>query len=571
MKRIKRLTALFTALSMLFACAFAEEFTEYDYFTGEVTQDSFTDDAGVETGDDTPQEYTEYTYDDQYQTDYDGMYYQPYVPQTINTDAEVKLGYVASGSANINPLYCTERDLVSLNQLVFESVVALDDTFKPTPELADSWNVEGKTWVFNLRQGIMFHNGAELTAADVYLTWQRFLYDGLNSPYYSRMSMIENMVVKSTYQLEVTAKFSGYITLYAMTFPVMQSSTLGDAMARGTGPYWYTEYAQGVGVRLEMNPLWWRTDARIGSIAAIAYADSAQLLTALQTDEIDMMYTRSNRASLYRKLANLTGMDYTTNTFEVMIPNLGADSVMGDLRMRQAVMYAIDRAAIAENAYGGMGIQCEVPINPGSWLYESQSAMYYYSPERALQLIYDCGWKDLTGDGMMNKVDGVRLQDLTIKIITYNEPTNSIRENACHIIADYLKTIGIDAKVYAYSKEKCASKIKSKDYDIALIGVEVSDVPNLSPLLSSKGEMNLNRYNNDDMDSLLSQITSASTDDALKSIYSQIQLTLVNRLPIMGLLFRTGTILSRRSLSGLHGMRESNTLNGFERMEPSVS
>ncbi len=293
-----------------------------------------------------------------------------YVPTTINMDANVRLGYVSARDARINPLYCNERDLVSLNQLVFESVVELNGDFKPTPLLADSWSVEGKKWTFNLRKGIIFHNGAEFTAADVYLTWQRFLYDGLNSPYYSRLQMIENMVVADTYTLEVTSKFSGYITLYAMTFPVIQSSTLGDTLPRGTGPYWYTEYAPGVGIRLEANPLWWKTDAKIPSVAAINYTDSGDALQALQTNEIDMMYTQSNRAALYRSLSSLTNMDYTTNSFEVLIPNLSEDSVMNDVRIRQSVMYGIDRAAIAANSYGGMAVQCEVPVNPGSWLYE---------------------------------------------------------------------------------------------------------------------------------------------------------------------------------------------------------
>ena len=62
----------------------------------------------------------------------------------INMDADLQLGYVGSTTGEINPFHCTDRDLVSLNHLVFESLVDFDDEVKPTPLLADSWTSNGK-------------------------------------------------------------------------------------------------------------------------------------------------------------------------------------------------------------------------------------------------------------------------------------------------------------------------------------------------------------------------------------------------------------------------------------------
>jgi len=69
-----------------------------------------------------------------------------------------------------------------------------------------------------------------------------------------------------------------------------------------------------------------------------------------------------------------------------------------------------------------MGVQCEVPVNPSSWLYESQSAIYYYSPERALQLAMECGWADLAGDGKLSKIDGVMLRDGLVRFAGQSIP-----------------------------------------------------------------------------------------------------------------------------------------------------
>ena len=106
--------------------------------------------------------------------------------------------------------------------------------------------------------------------------------------------------------------------------------------------------------------------------------------------------------------------------------------------------------------------------------------------------------------------------------------------------------------------------IKDGEFDLALVGVNLSEVPYLSSLLGSRGSLNLNRYSSDDMDQLLERVYSASDETLLQKIYSDIQMTVVNRLPILGLLFRTGTVLSSRSIGGMSGVRVYDTFNGFE-------
>jgi len=224
----------------------------------------------------------------------------------------------------------------------------------------------------------------------------------------------------------------------------------------------------------------------------------------------------------------------------------------------------MDRAIIASNAYVDMAVQCEVPIQPGSWLYESQSAVYYYSPERALQLMQKSGWQDLNGTGTLSQLDGIMIREAHIEILTYNDSTTSIRENAANLIADYLNAIGINTTVTVVSKSKCKDRMADKDYDIALVGVNLSEVPNLYSLLTADGNLCFNNYRNDTMDSLLANAGVAGSEAELKQIYSEIQLHIADRLPVMGLVFRTGTVLASRSLAGLVGLRTFDTFNGIE-------
>ena len=487
-----------------------------------------------------------------------------YVPSADMTDADLTIGYVAPAGASLSPALCTEWGLVSVNQLIFESVVDLDASMKPVPMLADSWEQDGRTWVFKLRSGIMFHNGVELTAFDVVRSYETLITSYADNPYFSRLEAIESMDASDIYNVTVVGKTAGLATLYAMNFPVMQYNTLEDQMPRGTGPYWFIQRDIQDTIRLEVNPLWWRRQPLIQSILFKRFNESGDAVEAVHTHQVDMLATTSSKAAFSRKLADVASMDFMTQGYEVIIPNLSEKSIFSDIKARQAVMYAIDRAVIASNAYLDMAVQSEVPIPPSSWLYESQSAYYYYSPERALQLMWDLGWYDLTGDGTLNKVNGVRLIEPDLTIITYNESTNHIRENAANLIASYLRAIGISCTVYVRTQARVLQLIKDRAYDLALVNFNLSEVPDLMPLFGRNQSLNLNGFGNDDMQTNLEAARDTSDEVLLKNYYSTMQKYIVDRLPILGLVFRTGTVLSTHSLGGLSALRSYDTFNGLE-------
>ena len=80
--------------------------------------------------------------------------------------ADIVLGIVADPNASVNPIYCTTRDVMNINTLVFESVVELDGSMKPVPLLADRWEIsEENIWTFTLRSGIVFHDGVLCVSA----------------------------------------------------------------------------------------------------------------------------------------------------------------------------------------------------------------------------------------------------------------------------------------------------------------------------------------------------------------------------------------------------------------------
>lgn len=170
----------------------------------------------------------------------------------------------------------------------------------------------------------------------------------------------------------------------------------------------------------------------------------------------------------------------------------------------------------------------------------------------------------MTGDGKLNRMNGIMVEEPTITIATYNESTNSIRENAAEMIAGYLEAIGFNVNVVVETRAKIREHMRERRYDLSLIGVNLSEVPVVSSLFASGGGLNYSRWSSDEMEVLLSRASTAADEATLKKVYSDIQLSAVEHLPVLGLLFRTGTVLSSRPMGGMSGLRPYDTFNGFE-------
>ena len=477
--------------------------------------------------------------------------------------ADLTVAYVAAAGSDLHPLRGNSRDLNSINQLVFESVVELDENLQPAPLLADRWEYDGTSFTFYLREGIVFHDGSPLTAYDVAASLEDIQLNEGVSPYADRVKYIREMNVLDERTLQVTGNGMGYMVLYAMTFPVVQRFSLNSLMPRGTGPYWYIRYDSFSMLRLERNPLWWKRQPEISSINCLRYNETADALTALAIGEVDIVATRESAGALSRQLSDRTTLDYATVTWECMVPNLHS-SILSELTVRKAIMYAIDRTTLADTVYLGMAQESEVPVIPGSWLYETQSTQFNYNPERAYQLLTSSGWHDSDGDGVLDRIKDGMWQDLEITLVTYNEPGITIRQEACRMIADQLNRVGMRVNLETVTKSGMKTRFEENTFDLALAGFNLSEVPDLTFLLGTEEYGNCSEYADEEMDDLLTAAKTAADADALKKAMSAVQMKVVEDLPVLGLFFRTGTLISTVSLGGLTGIRETHYLRGLE-------
>ncbi len=491
---------------------------------------------------------------------------------------ELNIGIVALDDMLISPLRCTYLDMMNLNTLVYEGLISLDTQRVPQPELADIWTQSGDTWEFTLRSNVFCHDGSLLSADDVVASYN----DIMAHPGSYWYPMLNNYVGSVTAKAEntVTVKgrngYSGYMLLYAMAFPVLQRGSIDYAKPVGTGPYMIVEYDAGSAVSLERNPHWWKRSAeQARRVVGLCYRTAADAIRGFEAGEVDTLASEYPTMAINRTLAGRITMDYSTNTYECLVPNLRV-GILKDLAVRQALMYAIDRTTLANTVYTGMVQESEVPIQPGCSLYNPQAALYNYNPERAYQILLDAGWTDPDNDGILqNEVDGV-LTNLELQLITCDRGTTSTRSEAAQAIATQLRKVGFDVSVATIrprtnnrgeitrsAHSLMLDTLDEGKFQLALVGFELSDVPDLTFLLMSEGKSNFMRYKNQEMDDLLRAAYQARSEENLRSALFNIQIKVVSELPLLGLFFRTGVLSTSKPVYGLNNLKRGYVFNGL--------
>ncbi len=149
---------------------------------------------------------------------------------TAQDENSLTLGIISVTSQYMNPLVPVEREFRSLQSLVYESLVTIDDDYLPQPNLAERWesNEDCSTWYFYLRDGITFHDGTPLTARDVVNTVKTILSikDSTENPgaYASLQYFVKNITASDERTVVISTNRQNIAFPYAMTFPVLPSS-----------------------------------------------------------------------------------------------------------------------------------------------------------------------------------------------------------------------------------------------------------------------------------------------------------------------------------------------------------
>ena len=247
--------------------------------------------------------------------------------------------------------------------LMYNQLVRFDADMNPVPELAESWDVskDGLTWTFRLRQGVKFHDGQELTSADVKFTFDRLVEKSPGKGDFVTVDKIEptgkygiKFVTKEPFAglLAALGSFWGFIISEA---GIKQHGDLNKA-ALGTGPFMLTDWKVEQQMLLKRHPAYFKKgQPYIDELILRIIPDEANIVAALRTGQIQHAFIEDNKNfNLLKDEKTLTG--YRSSRLGYDFVNINASrGPLKDVRVRQAISWAVDRAQVMRVATAGFG------------------------------------------------------------------------------------------------------------------------------------------------------------------------------------------------------------------------
>lgn len=317
---------------------------------------------------------------------------------------------------------------------VYEGLVTIDQEGEVQPQLAESWEVNGDrtVYTFTLHEGVTFSDGSPFTADDVVSSIER-VQDDWTLSLRSKMDVVRKAEATSDTEVAVTLEHPSNSWLFDMgtsvgaMFPDDLSADLATETV-GTGPYTVEEVAPGDHVTLAARDDYWGEAPAIQDVTVRYFADANAQANAVRAGDIDMAYNMQAPdllAGLERD-EDLQVID-GTSTGEVLLALNNTEPPFDDLRVRRAVMHAIDRKAVLDTAWAGHGELIGSMVPPTDPYYQDLTDAYPYDPERAKELLAEAGAEDLS--------------------ITFDVPTRPYAEAVAQVVVSQLKDVGIDAKI----------------------------------------------------------------------------------------------------------------------------
>ena len=345
------------------------------------------------------------------------------------------------------PFLRTLRPFTMIQMGLGETLFRLGEEYRPVPWLAtEAKNLDEKTWEITLRQGVKFHNGAEMDAAAVKASLEWGFAESASTKALLDTAAIE---VKDAYTLTITTNSPSPIlpNLLTEAGTVIVEPGAAQAMENAfyekpvlTGPFKVERFQQSKELVALRHSDYWGARPLVDRLVATYIQDNNSLVLALQADDIDIAVgIPAHSVQPVVDHPNLVVRQPAKFSINFMFLNTQRDA-MKDIRVRQAIAHAIDRAALVK---GVMSDQADpaVGLFPPNMLQCDGLEGGSFDPPTARQLLTAAGYEDPNGDGLLEK-DG---RPLEIVFLTYGQ--GGFLPPMAEAIQVMLKNIGIKANI----------------------------------------------------------------------------------------------------------------------------
>ena len=364
--------------------------------------------------------------------------------------------------SSLDPHEDTDAGTRSVLFNVFEGLVKPTTDGDVTPAVASDYTIsdDAKTYTFTLRDGITFQDGNPVTVEDIKYSLERSAEMDGESSALSAISAI-NIVDDKTIELTLSEANSEFI--YNLSVAILEQANDANQATNpiGTGPFKITNFAEGQYLEMERYDGYWNKELDCIQHAKFKFiADAQSAFVELQGGTIDMLQYLTNDQVAALGTENYNIVESTMMLVHGLFLN-NAYEPLKDVRVRQALNYAVDRDAINEFLFGGKSkiIQTHGYPTITAWYNADTEGIYTYDVDKAKELLAEAGY-----------ADGFDLEITVPSSYTQHVQT-------AEIIAEQLAAVGVNVTINQVEWSSWVSDVyQGRDYQSTVIGFDISSL-----------------------------------------------------------------------------------------------
>ena len=467
--------------------------------------------------------------------------------RSAQRDSRTVVFLIESSPANLDPRVGTDGQSEHIDELLFDGLVARDANFHFTPALAESWEQpDPLTLVFHLRDGVRFHDGRPMTARDVVWTLESMRNGAVISPKAAAYASVDALEARDARTVVLHLKHADNFLLTNLSTGAMGIVPEGSGSdfwrhPVGTGPFRFVSQQIDQEVVIERNPSSWAAVPKLERIRFAVVPDAITEALELEKGSGDVAINSLPMDSLPILAARpeLKVEDGPGTQIQYLAFN-AHDPLLSDVRVRQAIAFAIDRRVIIRTLLRGHARRAVSLLPASHWAWTGDVARYEHDPARAEHLLDEAGHQ--RGPG------GVRFH-LTMKTSNVED----VRLLAA-VLQQQLAAVGIALDLRSYEFATFYSDVTRgafQMYSLRWIGGNeqpdifsyVFSTKNFSPRGANRGH-----FSNERLDALLDDAEASNDETRRRADYVEAQQILARELPAVNLWYLDTVVVHNRRL-----------------------
>jgi ABC-type transport system substrate-binding protein len=459
---------------------------------------------------------------------------------------------IDNSPTNLDPRIGIDGSSERIDELMFDSLLRKDEHFILHPWVAESWETpDPQTYVFHLRHGIHFHDGRPLTAKDVQWTLDSIRKGGVITTKTGAYSEIDKVEAPDDYTLIIHLNEPDMTLLWNLSegaFGIVPYGSGKDFNRNpiGSGPFKFVRNIPDNEMVIERNDSYWAEHAHVQRVRFAIVPDTTTRALELRKGSGDILLN-SLTADIVRTLKHEPTVHVVQGpgTNVVYLAMNLRDPILKDVRVRQALAYAIDREPMLHYLWGDAGRLADSVLPPQHWAYSSDVPRYPYDPDKANALLDSAGYA--------RGKDGMRFH-LAMK--TSTEETTRL---LAAVLQQQLRKVGIALDIRSFEFTTFFSDVVKgafQLYSLRWLGVTNLDPDIFEYIFDSASfppkRANRSYYSNPQVDALIEEGRKTSDQRRRIEIYKQIQQIVARDLPSINLWYLDNIMVHSSRVRNVH-------------------